>query len=238
MSVVVVLLALGIWKPYAIVGFALGAMVAAGIFQEWARGAHSVARSRNENHVLALIHLIWANRPRYGGYVVHLAVVMVALGVVGTGFFNVQRDVVLSPGESVAVRDYEVRYVGTSEQFKGNRTEYLSQVEVYQDGEFKYLLEPKRAFYPSFNMASTQAAIRSTPVEDLYIVPSENLEDGSVGLRILVNPLIWWMWVAGPVMVLGTLIALWPQTSRVPVRIASTLPAVNVRPQTAGPGAD
>ena len=63
-------------------------------------------------------------------------------------------------------------------------------------------------------MASTLAAIHSTPVEDFYVVPSENLADGAVGFRILVNPLVWWMWVAGPVLVLGTVVSLWPERSR------------------------
>ena len=76
-------------------------------------------------------------------------------------------------------------------------------------------------------MAATRAAIRSTPVEDLYVVPSENLADGKVGFRLLVNPLMWWMWVAGPVLVLGTLVALWPQPSPVRARapVASQIPA-------------
>ena len=236
--VIVVLIALGVWKPYALAAFGIGGMVTAGILQEWVRGTGSVARARGKIYPLAFGHLIWANRPRYGGYIVHLAVVMVALGVVGTGFFNEQKDTVLSPGESVTVRDYEVRYLGTTEEFKGNRTEYVTRVEVYRDGVLKYRLEPDRAFYPAFNMASTRAAIRSTPVEDLYIVPSENLEDGSVGLRILINPLIWWMWVAGPVMVLGTLIALWPQRSAAPVTAVSPLLSRAASLQTAGPGAD
>ena len=74
-------------------------------------------------------------------------------------------------------------------------------------------------------MAATRAAIRSTPVADLYVVPSENLPDGSVGFRILVNPLMWWMWVAGPVLILGTVIALWPQPVRQPASATSRVPA-------------
>ena len=70
-------------------------------------------------------------------------------------------------------------------------------------------------------MAATRAAIWSTPVEDLFVVPSENLADGSVGFRILINPLIGWMWVAGPVMVLGTVVALWPQPSPSRVMVPS-----------------
>ena len=122
----------------------------------------------------------------------------------------------LAPGESVVVEDYEIQYLGTAAEPKGNRTEFVSSIEVSRGGELMETFHPKRSFYPSFNMAATRAAIRSTPVEDLYLVPSENLPNGSVGLRILVNPLIWWMWVAGPVLVLGTLISLWPQSVPVP----------------------
>ena len=74
-------------------------------------------------------------------------------------------------------------------------------------------------------MAGTRAGIRSTPVEDLDVVPSENLADGKVGFRFLVNPLMWWMWVAGPVLVLGTLVALWPQPSPARARVAARIPA-------------
>ena len=170
---------------------------------------------------MAFLRLISANRPRYGGYIVHLSVVMVALGIVGTSFFNDQVDVVLAPGESVVVKDYELIYVGTVEAPKGNRTEFLSTVDVYRDGQLRYTLYPRRDFYPSFNMAATRAAVRSTPIEDLFVAPSENLSNGNVGFRILVNPLIWWMWVAGPVLILGTVIALWPQVARASVRVPS-----------------
>ena len=196
---------------------------------EWFRGVRSRSRNSGENYAWAFLRLVWANRPRYGGYIVHLSVVMVALGIVGTSFFNTQQDVVLSPGERTVVDDYELVYLGTVETPLGNRTEFSSTVEVYRDGQLLDTISPNRAFYPNFNMASTRAAIRSTPVEDLYVVPSENLADGSVGLRILVNPLIWWMWVAGPVMLLGTVVALWPEPSRV------AAPAVSRSPVASGP---
>ena len=215
-AVLVLSASLGVREQYALMGFGLGALVAGGIFMEWFRGTRSRHRSSREGYPVAFLHLIAANRPRYGGYIVHLSIVMVALGVIGTTFFNAQKDVVLAPGERVVVEDYDIRYLGTTAEPKGNRTEFVSTVEVYRGGKLLETIEPKRSFYPSFNMAATRAAIRSTPVEDLYIVPSENLPDGSVGFRILVNPLIWWMWVAGPVLVLGTVVSLWPQSVRRP----------------------
>ena len=222
---VVVLAAVGLHKYYALAGFGLAAFVAAGILAEWSRGARARVRALSSgdrgvvattrDHASAFVHLIWANRPRYGGYIVHLSVLMVLLGILGTSFFNSQKDVVLSPGETTTIENYEIRYLGTTAVPYGNRTEFISSVEVYRDGVLLDNISPNRAFFPNHNMASTRAAIRSTPVEDFYVVPSENLPDGDVGFRILVNPLIWWMWVAGPVMILGTLIALWPEPSRV-----------------------
>ena len=226
-ATVLVLFILGVHKPYPLLGFGLSALVTAGILSEWHRGARSRGRAREEIYPVAFLHLIWANRPRYGGYIVHLSVVMVALGVIGTSFFNAKQDLILAPGGTATIQGYEIRYLGTEETPKSNRTEFISTVEVYRDGKLLDTLYPKRTFYPSFNIAATKAAIRSTPIDDLYIVPSENLENGSVGFRILVNPLIWWMWVAGPVLMLGTLVSLWPsparQTARAPVPSPRTM---------------
>ena len=215
LATVSILFVLGLHKEYALIGFGLSAFVATGILMEWYRGTRSRHSISGENYVVAFLRLIMANRPRYGGYIVHLSVVMVTLGIVGTSFFSAQKDVVLNPGERVVIEDYELVYLGSIENPKGNRTEFISTVQIFRDGTLLETTRAQRDFYPSFNMASTNAAIRSTPVEDLYIVPSENLANGGVGFRILVNPLIWWMWVAGPVMVLGTVITLWPERSRV-----------------------
>jgi len=219
-ATVVVLVVLVTRQPFALIGFGLCALVATGIFLVWWRGMRARHRNSGENYALALLRLIGANRPRYGGYIVHLSVVMVGLGVLGGSLFEIQRDVVLAPGESYEVSGYELVYVDTVQALKPDRTEYFSTLELYRDGQFLGELEARRSFYPSFNMASTLAAIRSTPVEDFYVVPSENLPDGSVGFRILVNPLVWWMWVAGPVLILGTVVSLWPEGSRQTVRVA------------------
>ena len=213
-AVVVILLLLVTRSPYALIGFGLSGMVAAGIGLEWWRGMRSRHRSTGENYPLALGRLIAANRPRYGGYIVHLAVVMVGLGVLGGSLFEQQRDVVLSPGESYEIADYRLTYMDTRQEVFSDRTEYLATLEVYRDGELLEVMTARRSFYPAFNMASTLAAIRSTPVEDFYVVPSENRPDGAVGFRILVNPLVWWMWAAGPVLIIGTVVSLWPERRR------------------------
>ena len=225
-GVVVILLALGVSKPYPLAAFGLCALVGAGILLEWGRG--TLARHRHgEGYPVAFARLIAANRPRYGGYVVHLAVVLLALGVVGSSFYNAERDVILAPGEEARIGDYTIRYVSTTATQKGDRTEYVSVVEAYKGDSYLGTMTPRRSFYPDFSMASTRAAIRSTPVEDFYVIPSEVLDDGSVGFRMFVNPLVWWMWIAGPVFILGTIIALWPQRAPSPALIRSRVPVAS-----------
>jgi len=212
--VIIVLMLFGIHKALPLIGFGLCATVFTGILTEWVRGTRARNRSSKEIYPIAFLKLIFANRPRYGGYIVHLAVIMVAFGVIGSSFFGLQRDVVLAPGETYDIADYKITYIETTPIVQSDRTEFISAINVDRNGEYLTTMTARRSFYPSFNMASTLAGIRSTPVEDLYIVPSENLPDGSVGFRILINPLMWWMWVGGPVMIVGTVIALWPQQIR------------------------
>ena len=194
------------------------------------KGNGVTAKKDGESYPRAFLGLIASNRPRYGGYIVHLAVVALALGVAGSTFYDVQRDVILAPGESVEVDDYRIEYTGTRVQLRSDRTEFLNDLQVSQgDGEPRPMMA-WRALYPAQNIAATRAAIISTPIEDLYIVSSESLEDGRVAFRILVNPLVWWMWLAGPILVLGTLVALWPQqvstTTRAQRPVESSVTAV------------
>ena len=71
-------------------------------------------------------------------------------------------------------------------------------------------MESRRDFYHNFRIGATRAAIRSTPIEDFYIVPSEFSDDGGAVFRIYVNPLVWWMWSSGPLFVLGAVLAISP----------------------------
>ena len=209
-AVLIALAIVGIRNPYALVAFALFTLVTAGILQEWIRGTRS-RHTRGENYPRAFIALITSNRPRYGGYVVHLAVVVLGVGIVGSSFYATQRDVLLSPGESATVEGYSITYEGSRTLQKSNRRESFFTLDVAKGDKFIGTLEAERTFYPGFNISATRAGIRSTPVEDLYIVPSEAREgDPSIGFRIFVNPLIWWMWIAGPIMIIGTTVALWP----------------------------
>ena len=209
----------GFTRPVALLAFMTCAAVVAGILREWVRGVAARHRA-GENVALAFVRLLSANRPRYGGYVVHLSIIMLAAGAIASSFYSVQRDFAMSPGDTRALGEYVFTYVGSSGATFPDRREDYARFEVYKGSRYLGAMEAKRSEYPSFRIASTIGAIHSTPIEDFYIVPSEFAGDGQAVFRALINPMVWWMWASGPLLVLGTLLALSPRRRPAPARFA------------------
>ena len=222
------LYAMGATRPVALAAFMTCALVTAGILQEWIRGTASRHR-RGEAYHTAFVRLLSSNRPRYGGYVVHLAIIMLAAGAIGSSFYSVQRDFAMSPGDTETLGEYRFTYLGTDHASFPDREESYARFQVYAGEEYLGVMEPFRAEYPSFRIASTVGAIHSTPIEDFYIVPSEFTDEGEAVFRVLINPMVWWMWASGPIMLLGTLLALSPRRSRVRARSGMPAGAVGAR---------
>jgi cytochrome c-type biogenesis protein CcmF len=193
--------------------------VATGILREWVLGTR-VRHLKGENYLTAFLGLMAANRPRYGGYIVHLAMVVLAFSVTGSSFYMTQRDFSLLPGEEATVDGYTIRYIGANVVPRPDRVERSATVAVFKDGKPVTTLKPGFAFYPDFNMSATRAGIRSNPVEDFYVIASEFSDDGRAIFRVHINPLVWWMWVAGPIFLLGTAVSLWPERRRTVVSIS------------------
>jgi cytochrome c-type biogenesis protein CcmF len=152
-----------------------------------------------------------SNRPRYGGYIVHLGIVTLAIGVTASSFYVVQRDYSMAPGETRSLGPYTFRYLSVERQAFSDRMEEEALFEVSRDGTPLGTMTPQRAYYPSFNIGATRAAIHSTPIEDFYIVPSQFDETGRGVFRVYIFPLVWWMWASSPLLVLGILVALWAE---------------------------
>ena len=223
LAVGIALYALGLTRPVALVAFMTCAMTVGGIAQEWIRG--TLARRRNgESYPVAFAMLLSANRPRYGGYIVHLAIIMLAAGAIASSFYSVQRDFAMRPGDTRSLGDYEFTYLGSGSAAFPDRSETYARFEVYQSGRRLGVMEAFRADYPQFRIVSTRGAIRSSPMEDFYIAPSELSDGGGQAVfRVHINPMVWWMWASGPLLVVGTLFALSPR--RQPVRASASIPA-------------
>ena len=198
-----------------LVGTAVSTLVAVSVLREWVRGTIARHRGSGAAYPRAFAALVASNRPRYGGYVVHLAVVMLAFGIIGSTFYSTERDVFMRIGDSTTVGAYTVEFAGVETTTFADRTEREAQLRISRGGEPLGTIGAWNGVYPAFQMVSTRAAIRSTPVDDLYVIFSEVQPDGqTAAFRLLVNPMVWWIWAAGPIVILGTVVALWPVRQR------------------------
>jgi cytochrome c-type biogenesis protein CcmF len=204
-----VLFLVGIRDPFAMLGFGLCLFVLGTILQEFVRGALARNRATGENYVAALGNLIRRNNRRYGGYIVHLAILLIGAGAVGSQVYQQQTQAVLAPGQSVSLGNYTITANGT-------QTLTPPGVRVVQgvlavNGQD---LRPERQFFDNFpQQPSTRVGLRSTPFEDLYVVLAGWEGDGptaSLSLAVFINPLVSWIWAGGLLLLLGTVVTLWP----------------------------
>jgi len=222
--VLVFVYAVGYRHIWAMLAFTACAIATGGILQEWVRGTIS-RRTKGELWLFPFIRLITSNRPRYGGYVVHISIIMLAIGITASSFYDVQKDVVMRPGEIETLGKYTFKYVDVTNKQYDDRLEETAEFEIWVNGKPLGFLYPYRAVYPEFRISATRGAIHSTVMEDFYIVPSSFEKDGQAVFRVLINPMVWWMWASGPVLIVGTLFSLsYGRKSR---KIKITLPVKN-----------
>ena len=206
----------GIREWYAIIAFFLCSFVFFTILYEWFRGTKARHRLNGENYLAAFFALIGANRPRYGGYIVHIAIILIALGVVGSSFYNAEKEVTLMPEESMTINNYTLTYDNMDSYETESKTVVTTTLSVYNRGKLIGRLTPEKYFHRSYDQAVSEVAIRSTLVEDLYVILVNWDEDGTTAFKVLVNPLVSWMWIGGGVFFLGGLIAFWPERLKPP----------------------
>ena len=216
----VALLALGVRDLYATMALALAAFVAGTLLQEFYRGVRARHRIHGESPALALAHLIGRNRRRYGGYIVHAGILIYFVAFAGMAFRR-ERETTLKPGESVELTSafghtYRFTHVGISQYEALNRIVSAATMEVTKDGKRAGLMtSEKRQHVDSFKRPtfepSTEVAIRSGLQEDVYLVFAGAVNGTEEAVyRINLNPLVWWVWFGGLVLVLGGIITMWP----------------------------
>jgi cytochrome c-type biogenesis protein CcmF len=209
----VVLLALGAGSSIpGLIGYTFCVFVLASIVLEFVRGTRARQALSGGSWAAAFAQLVGRNRRRYGGYVVHASIVLLAIGVIGSSAYDTTREQRLQPGESMTVRDYTLTYRGTTQERGPNAVELRALVDVERDGERLGTMRPGKNSYLAEQQVSNESAIRSDRLngEDLFLIAEQLQPGGPVFLKALVKPLVNLIWLAGFVFVGGALIALWP----------------------------
>ncbi len=210
-------------RPYPVIGLALCVFVLATIVQEFVRGMLARRAATGENPLTATWQLMRRNGQRYGGYVVHVGIVMIGVAVIGNEFYQVTTNVTLAQGEQAQLGGYSFMYDGLGVDRQTNLTEYSAYLSVIDSNSSNVVatLRPRRNIYDKTpDMPTSEVGLRMSPTEDIYVVLN-GWDQETATFSIFLNPLTMWMWVGGAVIVLGTLVCMWPaprrRTSTVPV---------------------
>jgi cytochrome c-type biogenesis protein CcmF len=202
---------LGYHNYYAVVVFSLAGFVLGTIGSEFYRGARARQAMLHEGSVQALSRLVGKNPRRYGGYIVHIGIVLIFIGVAGSSFFKIEKQVSLKPGQTLEAGRYTLKYTGIKNSEDAHIASQAAEVEVSSGGQYLTTMHPEKRLYKRQNQPTTEVAIRPTLRDDLYVVMGSYDEpSGLVTLQVFVNPLLSWLWIGGLTLVLGTCIIMAP----------------------------
>ncbi len=213
--VVIALLVFGVRQGFALFAWFLSVLVISAILSVWLRDLGARWKRSPGRYFKEFFTLIGASRSRYGGLIVHLSLAVMAIGVVGSSLFDVREEAALAAGESMTVGEYQLTYHSLIPEGASDKMTFTAIVEVFRGDKSLGIIKPRIQYYSGGEKQVPRVAIRSTPVEDLWVVPlSWDSELTVIKFRALVSPLVVWIWVGGGLFLLGGLIALWPERRR------------------------
>jgi cytochrome c-type biogenesis protein CcmF len=199
-------------SPPGLIAYTFSVFVLACIVLEFARGTRARKALGAESWLRAFTSLVARNRRRYGGYVSHAAVVLLAVGVVGSSVYGKATTARLRPGQTATVGSYTLGYLGTTFRRGRGHDELRARFAVFRDGKQVGTVAAGKNRYHVESFFSTAVAIRTDwlRAEDLFVIGDRFNADGSVDLKAIVNPLVDLIWLAGLVFLAGSVIAIWP----------------------------
>ncbi len=204
----IILIILGIKGILAIIGLASTIFMFATHVQEFVQGTRARMKATQENIVKAIYKLTRKNQRRYGGYIVHIGIAVIAVGVISSHAYSDEVLKTVNLGESFTIGDYELTFNGLTEHTdKGNGIVVADIGTIYR-GKDVGTVKPEKVFYEAWPEPSTEVAIKTNWKEDLYLVLSSWENREKITLQVKVNPFVSWIWVGGMIMIIGTLVAL------------------------------
>jgi cytochrome c-type biogenesis protein CcmF len=237
LTVAAVLVAFGMrpWKDvsyfYSLMTITLAVMVALTVISEFVRGGRVIGRHTGQNLFASMVQLTRRNTRRYGGYIVHFGVIVVVIGFAGSAF-NQDKEQEMGFGDKLTIGSYTLVCQSYTQDDNPNYGSEWAVMNVFKGGKQIATLNPERRFYKASQQTSTMPSIRSSISNDLYVVyEGQNPDTGRPILRAHLNPLVMWIWVGVWIMIVGTVVAMIPNTA--PARVPA--PA-RVQPVPVGAG--
>lgn len=210
--------------PYALIGFFLVAFTILITLYEYGRGIYARMRSQGENAFAAFWNLTGRNRRRYGGYIVHLSITLMAIGILGIELFQVETQGTIAVGDSLQLSGYTIKYreVASWDDLPAGVNYTRAVVDVYdQEGNFLGNLHPRKDFYFDSQQPMTIPGQLASMKDELYVllINWEPISQAGTTFKIFVNPLVNWLWMGSLLFLVGILVAAWPDRDPEPVTV-------------------
>ncbi|MEN8172105.1 MAG: heme lyase CcmF/NrfE family subunit [Chloroflexota bacterium] len=209
----VILVIQGMRNFGAIFGFWLIAFVTFVTVYDFWRSVRARSRARGDHMLASFWHLLTTRRRRYGGYIIHLGVICMSLGIIGIEIFQTETQGTLALNEQISLGRYSMSYDQLDiYDVEDGRNVARAVVGVYKDGQRIDELYPRRDFFYDSQQPMTIPGVRSTIEDDFYIllVDWEEISTQRATFKVYHNPLVKWMWIGSWVFLVGTLVAAWP----------------------------
>ena len=215
-------LAISVWifftytrDPYALIGFSLVAFTILVTLYEYGRGVYARMRSQGENMLEAFLNLTSRNRRRYGGYIVHLSITLMAIGILGIELFQVETQGTIAVGDSLQLSGYTIKYreVASWDDPPAGVNYTRAVVDVYdRKGNFLGSLHPRKDFYFDSKQPMTIPGQLASLKDELYVllINWEPISQAGTTFKIFVNPLVNWLWLGSLLFLVGIVVAAWP----------------------------
>lgn len=210
MAFILLAFALGMRKPIAFLAFSACFFVISSTLYDIIKGVLVRRRITGEGHLSSLFNLAIRNRRRYGGYIIHVGIILIALGVMGSNIYEREVDRTLRFGETMTIGGYALRYERLDTRYERDNEILYAELRVSKGGRDLGYIRPEKIFYPTHPQPATEVAIKGNLKEDLYVILAGWEKDGSATFRVLINPLVAWMWIGGYFLIAGTIFSLWP----------------------------
>ncbi|MGC9348156.1 MAG: heme lyase CcmF/NrfE family subunit, partial [Anaerolineae bacterium] len=212
----------GFRKPVSLIGLAFAGLAGSTAMLEFVEGTARRARSGKMAPLNALWDVARRQRRKYGGYLVHLGVILMAVGVIGTRMYPFEQEIVVPTGSSQEIGGYTLVVEALSRDFVEDHVTTWATVSVYQDKEYLVTLEPRVDQYQNYDQLFSVPALQPRVLEDLYIILAGWEPDGATAtLKVVINSLVNFLWLGGLIFLAGGALALWPQDLTSPWNIVA-----------------
>ncbi|PYP30449.1 MAG: cytochrome C biogenesis protein CcmF [Gemmatimonadetes bacterium] len=206
----VILAAAGVRAPLALLAFALAAFSFGLLAAEFIGPTRVRRRTTGEAGPLALWRVVAGNRRRYGGYIVHAGILVVAVGVTGSATFRREQEWNVGRGAAVQFGRYQIQFDSVWAVSESNRDGVIAATTVSAGGRLLTRLSPRLNYYPTSMEPIGTPAVRESLREDLYLVLLAYAADGShATIKAIASPLVGWIWLGGGIVALGAVFSLW-----------------------------